>query len=83
VSLIEAGIEYLLVIEYGGRDGIYGTERRPLGVVHEKVALRHARDVLRDHAERIEVFTREVPDWTKVEELTRRDIANLGDRSAT
>jgi len=71
MSRTAPGTEYLLVVEYGGRDGVYGVERRSLGVVLEKHALRNARDILRDHAVRVEIFTREVPDWTKVEDLRR------------
>lgn len=68
----ETETEYLLMIDYLGRSGIFGSEKRFLGAISEKYALKEAKEVLRDHAERVEIFSREVPiSWKKVEEITR------------
>jgi hypothetical protein len=60
------------VIDYLGVGGVFGSERRRLGPTSERLALEHARMMIRDHAGRVEVFSREVPlAWTSVKQLRR------------
>lgn len=61
--------EFMLMVDFQGAGGVFGTEQRRLGAVREEYALDAARKALK-HAGRVEVFTREVPvEWVKVEEL--------------
>lgn len=64
--------EYLLMVDYLGRNGVFGSERRdlPRGTT-EAGAINAAQGAL-ETADRVEIFSREVPaEWTKVEEFNR------------
>jgi len=66
-------VQYVLMIDYLGVDGVWGSEKRqmPNGTTEEQ-ALKHARGMLRDHAGRVELFRREIDvDWERVEDLRR------------
>lgn len=58
--------EYRLFIDYGGRDGIVGTERRDLGEVSAARARVVSAELLRDHAVRVTIEVREAEDWEEL-----------------
>lgn len=64
--------EYMLMVDYLGFRGIFGTDQERLDHrMTQDDVLKYARKRL-EHAGCIEVWTREVPaEWTKVEELRR------------
>jgi hypothetical protein len=65
--LVNPELEFRLVIDYGGRDGIRGLERRNLGAISEERARTQMAEMLRDHARRVELQQREVGEWVFVE----------------
>jgi hypothetical protein len=58
--------EYQVTIDFGGRDGVHGIEKRNLGQVSEERALEHAAMMIRDHARRVSVERREAGEWTTI-----------------
>ena len=74
---MEYATEYRLRIHFGGRDGIHGIDNRDLGRVSEDRADLLAREMLRDHAVRVEILKRQVEaEWTEHVALGAADAAD-------
>jgi hypothetical protein len=75
----ESEYEYLLDVDFGGVDGVWGFEHRFRRQTSEQAVYAEAVELLREHAVRVSILRREVPSsWEKVEELSRAEHVRSG-----